>query len=465
MIHASTNSDSCFCEQTGSGKTHTIFGSVLEPGLFHHILQDIMSSLSHPSADSDPPELTLHLSFFELYGPQMYDLLNSRARVTLLESPNPKDPIYIQNLTSIHIPTDDPQKGIEKILLSVNKGFAERSTGSTDANQDSSRSHAVLQFTLKDSTSKPLGKFSLIDLAGSERATDRGSTTSPSTKWESSEINKSLLSLKECIRALHHHKPTGITSKRKSGTGRHIPFRGSKLTHVLRDSFLGQGNTTVMIACVAPGMGSCECTLNTLRYAGRVKGFAGKMISRTDVRIGKVDQQTADANGTTQDAQSGDEKGLPLGEDRNVERGADSALRAKAPSEHDAADDGGNTSSPSSESDTEVNDTNFGISTYLSTHSTASTPPPTVPLSSLSTLLKIQPPTFHSTQELLESHLIALTARNELVEAEKRMMVHVLDGEMGFEDYAVRLRELVNKRMAVDEELLGIVAKLGRGSP
>jgi len=72
---------------------------------------------------------------------------------------------------------------------------------------------------------------------------------------EGAEINKSLLALKECIRALDNDQT-------------HIPFRGSKLTEVLRDSFIGDSRT-VMISCISPSSGSCEHTLNTLRYADR----------------------------------------------------------------------------------------------------------------------------------------------------------------------------------------------------
>lgn len=74
-------------------------------------------------------------------------------------------------------------------------------------------------------------------------------------RMEGAEINKSLLALKECIRALDNDQG-------------HIPFRGSKLTEVLRDSFVGDSRT-VMISCISPSSGSCEHTLNTLRYADR----------------------------------------------------------------------------------------------------------------------------------------------------------------------------------------------------
>jgi len=74
---------------------------------------------------------------------------------------------------------------------------------------------------------------------------------------DGAEINKSLLALKECIRALDQDK-------------KHTPFRGSKLTLVLKDSFTGNCKT-LMIGNISPSSGACEHTLNTLRYADRVK--------------------------------------------------------------------------------------------------------------------------------------------------------------------------------------------------
>ena len=93
-------------------------------------------------------------------------------------------------------------------------------------------------------------KLSFIDLAGSERGADV-SENGKQTRMEGAEINKSLLALKECIRALDkEHK--------------HTPFRGSKLTQVLKDSFVGKNCRTVMIANISPTATNCQHTLNTL---------------------------------------------------------------------------------------------------------------------------------------------------------------------------------------------------------
>ncbi|XP_038574005.1 kinesin-like protein KIF2C isoform X5 [Micropterus salmoides] len=122
---------------------------------------------------------------------------------------------------------------------------------------------AKLQIVLRrnDRASTLHGKFSLVDLAGNERGTDV-SSNDRNTLVETAEINRSLLALKECIRSLGKNSD-------------HIPFRMSTLTKVLRDSFIGEKSRTCMIAMVSPGMASCEYTMNTLRYADRVKELNG----------------------------------------------------------------------------------------------------------------------------------------------------------------------------------------------
>jgi kinesin family protein 2/24 len=144
---------------------------------------------------------------------------------------------------------------VEDIMTFISAGLASRTSGTTGANDDSSRSHAILQMQLKHH-GKLYGKMSFIDLAGSERGADT-INTNKQTKMDGAEINKSLLALKECIRALDLEK-------------KHTPFRGSKLTQVLKDSFTGKSKTT-MIANVSPASSCCEHSLNTLRYADRVK--------------------------------------------------------------------------------------------------------------------------------------------------------------------------------------------------
>ncbi|PPD85905.1 hypothetical protein GOBAR_DD17132 [Gossypium barbadense] len=200
----------------------------------------------------------LFVSFFEIYGGKVFDLLNDRRKLFMRE--DGKQQVCIVGLQEYKV------LDVETIKELIERGNATRSTGTTGANEESSRSHAILQLAIKRSAdgsekkpAKLVGKLSFIDLAGSERGADT-TDNDKQTRMEGAEINKSLLALKECIRALDNDQG-------------HIPFRGSKLTEVLRDSFVGDSRT-VMISCISPSSGSCEHTLNTLRYADRVKSLS-----------------------------------------------------------------------------------------------------------------------------------------------------------------------------------------------
>ncbi|KII72102.1 Kinesin-like protein KIF2A [Thelohanellus kitauei] len=145
----------------------------------------------------------------------------------------------------------------------IREGSNRRTSGKTSANPNSSRSHLIFQLSLKKKLTTRgnktvlFGKLSMIDLAGNERGVDTANCDRQ-TRLEGAEINKSLLALKECIRAL-------------CKKGAHLPFRASKLTQVLRDSFIADNSRTCMIANISPGLSCCENTMNTLRYTDRVK--------------------------------------------------------------------------------------------------------------------------------------------------------------------------------------------------
>jgi kinesin family protein 2/24 len=136
---------------------------------------------------------------------------------------------------------------VESLQSIIDSGNSNRTTHATESNDESSRSHAICQISLRNgSNGKEIGRLSLIDLAGSERGADTKSHNRQ-RRMEGAEINKSLLALKECIRALD------------SNNG-HIPYRASKLTLVLKDSFTRPKSRTVMIATVSPA--ACKWTRN-----------------------------------------------------------------------------------------------------------------------------------------------------------------------------------------------------------
>jgi kinesin family protein 2/24 len=254
----------CFAYgQTGSGKTFTMMGSIENgiPGLYLMAANDIFQILENP----DYAHIIIGISFYEIYCGKAHDLLNNREHCPIRV--DAKENVNIVGLKEKII------TNTESLMALINHGMGVRVTGATGANDDSSRSHAILQITLRNKKDGKLhGRMSFIDLAGSERGADV-TETNKQTRLDGAEINKSLLALKECIRALDLG-------------GKHLPFRGSKLTLVLKDSFVGNCKT-VMIGNISPAMGSCEHTLNTLRYSDRVKelkksGEGGKQLSDKD---------------------------------------------------------------------------------------------------------------------------------------------------------------------------------------
>eukprot|EP00703_Trepomonas_sp_PC1_P000158 JAP96448.1 Kinesin-13 [Trepomonas sp. PC1] len=258
----------CFAYgQTGSGKTWTMMQR--ECGIYVLAANDIFQMLQH-----DPTYKHLHLqayvSFYEIYGTKLFDLSGGHKELRALE--DGKGCVQIAGLYEQQIST------VEEILQFIDDGLKQRQVGATGANADSSRSHAILQIALKSPNLKVHGKMSFIDLAGAERAGDV-QNTDRQTRMEGAEINTSLLALKECIRAMEMDKP-------------HKKFRESKLTLILRDSFI-KNSKTVMIACCSPSDKSCENTLNTLRYADRVKSFSSGVTSNK-VPVIKPSQNVAE---------------------------------------------------------------------------------------------------------------------------------------------------------------------------
>ncbi|KAF8017225.1 hypothetical protein BT93_H2424 [Corymbia citriodora subsp. variegata] len=293
----------CFAYgQTGSGKTYTMQPLPLRAA------QDLVRLLHQPVYRSQ--RFKLWLSYFEIYGGKLYDLLSDRKKLCMRE--DGRQQVCIVGLQEFEV------SDVQIVKEYIERGNAARSTGSTGANEESSRSHAILQLVVKkhnevkesrrnndgneSKNGKVVGKISFIDLAGSERGADT-TDNDRQTRIEGAEINKSLLALKECIRALDNDQI-------------HIPFRGSKLTEVLRDSFVGNSRT-VMISCISPNAGSCEHTLNTLRYADRVKSLSKSGNSRKDQAVnsapGSKDSSSVSLLPNSVDLEDQDAKAVDLG--------------------------------------------------------------------------------------------------------------------------------------------------------
>ncbi len=245
----------CFAYgQTGSGKTYTMKG--IQNLAIEHLFEECINTYGTEN------NLSFYISFFEIYGGRLYDLLNNKNKLQVLDDQNGKTQIY--GLQEIIAETPDEMRMI------IDKGNSIRTTHNTVTNATSSRSHAICNIIIKEKNIKKnkynfFGKLSLVDLAGSERAQETQSNNRV-RRAEGAEINKSLLALKECIRALQARKSSGNNDI-------HVPFRASKLTHVLRDSFVSKNDKSkiIMISCINPSYISSNHTINTLRYSDRLK--------------------------------------------------------------------------------------------------------------------------------------------------------------------------------------------------
>ncbi|XP_029638380.1 kinesin-like protein KIF18A isoform X2 [Octopus sinensis] len=238
---------------TGAGKTYTMLGTNDFPGITFLTLMDLYQRIE---AIKTEKSCDVAVSYLEIYNEQIKDLLNSKSQLPIRE--DPKAGIIIPGLT-LHKPQDE-----QDLLKMLYFGNQNRSQHPTDANAESSRSHAVFQVFVKQSDrtanlvkSVHIAKMCLVDLAGSERGTAT-SNRGPRMR-EGANINRSLLALGNVINALADEKTKG-----------YIPYRDSKLTRLLKDS-IGGNCRTVMIAAVSPSHLSYEDTYNTLKYADRAK--------------------------------------------------------------------------------------------------------------------------------------------------------------------------------------------------
>ena len=197
--------------QTGSGKTYTMKG-----------IQNLAIDSIFEGALSQNRGFEFYVSFFEIYVGRLYDLLNNRNKLTVLEDKNQK--VQIFGLEEIEVFSSDEMRNVIELANGI------RTTHNTVTNETSSRSHAICNIIIKEKGNEDVyGKLTLVDLAGSERAQETQSNDK-NRRAEGGEINKSLLALKECIRALD--------TRKHGNADAHVPFRASKLTLVLRDSFI-----------------------------------------------------------------------------------------------------------------------------------------------------------------------------------------------------------------------------------
>lgn len=260
--------------QTGSGKTHTITGVTQEAAfeLFHNL----------------PKQADLVFSSLELVGNQCYDLLNNRAPLKLRD--DEQGQVQIMGLKY-----SPPMRSPEELLQWIEASQAARKSAHTHINASSSRSHLFNRLTIRLWVSRSRqpeeAVLSLVDLAGSERNQDTFWHDADRRK-ESAQINSSLSVLKQCIRL------QTANSNRRALTDKHVPYRQSELTRLLKDSFTDPNAESALIATVSPNGTDTEHALDTLAHATVMASTDDLVRSQEqEVPIGLA-HQVATRNGT-----------------------------------------------------------------------------------------------------------------------------------------------------------------------
>ncbi|OQS05107.1 kinesin [Thraustotheca clavata] len=248
--------------QTGAGKTFTMIGDTrnyqhrgIAPRAIAQVYQEVESRIEI--------ETTIHVSYMEIYNDRIFNLLDpddmEMHDYVVVEDAKGT---YVRGLTQVEAPTE------KDALDQLFKGELQRTVAEHQLNKRSNRSHCIFTFHISQK-SRTGGnehvihsKLHLVDLAGSERLkktmNDEDSKAHKSTiKKESMYINQSLTFLEQCIVALG------------SRDQRHIPYRQTKLTNVLKDSLGGNCNT-LMFACIWGESKHIEETISTLKLAQRM---------------------------------------------------------------------------------------------------------------------------------------------------------------------------------------------------
>ena len=253
--------------QTGSGKTFTISGS---PNNFNYrgIIPRGITRLFQELGGKPDYDFVVKISYLEIYNESVFDLLSplppseQKGEITFQE--DSKGNVIVKGLSK-HVVNSE-----EEAFNLLFEGESNRTISEHQLNKESTRSHCIFTVNLEmkskvESSEKVMiSKLNFVDLAGSERVKKTGSTGI--ALKEAAYINKSLTFLEQVVVALTDK------TRRKD----YVPYRQSKLTHILKDS-IGGNCKTVMIATIWPEEPYILETLSTLNFAKRMKNVVNEV--------------------------------------------------------------------------------------------------------------------------------------------------------------------------------------------
>ncbi|KAL0733664.1 hypothetical protein Bca4012_009874 [Brassica carinata] len=238
--------------QTGTGKTFTMEGTPQNRGVNYRTVEQLFEIANERR---ETISYNISVSVLEVYNEQIRDLLATSPASKKLEIKQSFD-------GSHHVPglVEAKVENINEVWNVLQAGSNARAVGSNNVNEHSSRSHCMLSIMVKaknlmngDCTKSTLW---LVDLAGSERLAK--TDVQGERLKEAQNINRSLSALGDVIYAL-------------ATKSSHIPYRNSKLTHLLQDS-LGGDSKTLMFVQISPSEHDVSETLSSLNFATRVRG-------------------------------------------------------------------------------------------------------------------------------------------------------------------------------------------------
>ncbi|CAG9326979.1 unnamed protein product [Blepharisma stoltei] len=268
--------------QTGAGKTFTIQGLGIEefssdfekhemynfrgllPRCFEFIFHEVNQEMKNSNC-----EYLIKCSYLEIYQEQINDLLDPSFESLQIRE-DMKRGVYVEGLIE-----ETVINAFETYEL-LRVGTQNRHVGSTSMNKESSRSHSVFTLLIESKHSVDglvnfrSSRFHLIDLAGSER--QKATDAAGDRLKEAGMINKSLSALGNVINSL-----VDISE----GKSRHVHYRDSKLTFLLKDS-LGGNSKTYIVANISPAAGAFAETLSTLKFAQRAKQIKNTAVVNED---------------------------------------------------------------------------------------------------------------------------------------------------------------------------------------
>mmetsp|Transcript_102445 Transcript_102445/g.181950 ORF Transcript_102445/g.181950 Transcript_102445/m.181950 type:complete len:831 (+) Transcript_102445:54-2546(+) len=273
--------------QTGSGKTHSVLGMNDPPemrGLLPRCIEALFQMIDEQHAENREGHSVIYnaqVSYMEIYNEQLRDLLipvDDRNKQKLDVRQHPKFGTFVPGLSENAVTKE------EEVQRMIDFGAKTRSVAATAMNAGSSRSHCIFTFVL-ERKAKELGKESesrakvnLVDLAGSER--QKKTEAGGDRLKEGAMINQSLTTLAQVINKLAEAGEIAAKGK-KVAVGDFVPFRNSKLTHLLQESLAGNSKT-VMMAAVSPALSNFEETMSTLRFAQTCKNVKTKAVKNEE---------------------------------------------------------------------------------------------------------------------------------------------------------------------------------------